>query len=129
MNCQIILASYTILAAARDGVTELLRSSTSGSADSIKKRLWWWHYTGVGLYGLAVLPWIGLVEWWRLLVFAMLYRMVFFNPVRNLVCFEPIWYVGHTAHTDILMRRIAGQNSAWLITIAGIIGLIVTNLL
>lgn len=129
MNCQIILASYTILAAARDGVTELLRSSTSGSADLIKKRLWWWHSTGVGLYGLAVLPWIGLVEWWRLFAFAVLYRMVFFNPVRNLVCFEPIWYVGHTAQTDILMRRIAGQNSAWLMTIAGIIGLIVTNLL
>lgn len=124
---QLYLALFTIVAAWRDGVTELLRNSTSGSAELIKKRLFWWHFTGGALYVIAAVPLLLAVDWWRILIVAPIIRAILFNPIRNIACNEPVWYVGHTAYTDILLRRIAGQNSAWLLSFIGLILLIIYN--
>lgn len=124
---QIYLILFTIVAAWRDGVTELLRSSTSGSAELIKNRLFWWHFTGGSLYLIAAIPLLWAVDWWRILLVAPVIRSIFFNPIRNIACQEPVWYVGHTAHTDIILRRIAGENGAWLLSFIGLILLIIYN--
>lgn len=124
---QIYLALFTIVSAWRDGVTELLRSSTSGSVDLIKKRLWWWHYTGGALYVISAIPLLWVVDWWRILLVAPIIRAIIFNPIRNISCQEPVWYVGHTAHTDILLRRIAGQNGGWIMSLIALFLLIIYN--
>lgn len=124
---QIYLILFTIVAAWRDGITELLRSSTAGSAELIKNRLFWWHFTGGSLYVIAAIPLLWAVDWWRILFVAPIIRSIFFNPIRNIACQEPVWYVGHTAHTDIILRRISGENGAWLLSFIGLILLIIYN--
>lgn len=126
---QVYLAVFIIVSAWRDGVTELLRSSTSGGAELIKKRLFWWHFTGVALYVIAAIPLVFAVDWWRILLVAPIIRSIFFNPIRNLTCNEPVWYVGHTAHTDQALRRIAGENGAWVLSFVGLVLLILYNCL
>jgi len=84
---------------------------------------------GSGLYVLAATPWLYTIPWWKILVCLPLIRGALFNPIRNYVCDEPLWYVGHTAKTDILLRRIAGINSAWILSAASILLLLLFNIL
>ncbi len=129
MMFQIHLALFILISAFHDGMAELLRSSTSGTAIQIKRRNDLWHMAGSGLYIISALPWLYTIAWWKILVCLPLIRGALFNPIRNYVCNEPIWYVGHTAKTDILLRRIAGINSAWLLSAASILLLLIFNIL
>jgi len=128
MIWQLYLAVFIIASAFHDGMAELLRSSTVGSLELIKSRNSWWHYAGSALYIIAALPLLNEVEWWRILVVGPLIRSCFFNPVRNITCMEPVWYVGHSAHTDVLLRRIAGQNGGWILSAFSAFLLLIYNI-
>ena len=129
MIWQIYIAVFIIVSAFHDGMAELLRSSTAGSPELIKSRTRWWHYAGSALYLIAAIPLLHYVEWWRLLIVLPIIRAMLFNPVRNITCMEPVWYVGHSAYTDVLLRRIAGDNGGWILSAIAMILLIIYNTL
>jgi hypothetical protein len=128
MIWQLYLAVFIIASAFHDGIAELLRSSTAGSPELIKSRNSWWHYAGSALYIIAAVPLLIKVEWWRILIVGPLIRSCLFNPIRNITCMEPIWYVGHSAHTDVLLRRIAGQNGGWVLSAVSVLLLLIYNI-
>jgi hypothetical protein len=128
MIWQIYLAVFIIVSAFHDGMAELLRSSTAGSPELIKSRNRWWHYAGSALYVIAAVPLLIKVEWWRILIVGPLIRSCLFNPIRNITCMEQVWYVGHSAHTDVLLRRIAGQNGGWILSALSFLLLVIYNI-
>jgi hypothetical protein len=128
MIWQLYLAIFIIVSAFHDGMAELLRSSTSGSPELIKSRNIWWHYAGSALYIIAAVPLLIKVEWWRILIVGALIRSCLFNPIRNITCMEPVWYVGHSAHTDVFLRRIAGQNGGWVLSALSFLLLLIYNI-
>jgi hypothetical protein len=128
MIWQLYLAVFIIASAFHDGMAELLRSSTAGSPELIKSRNRWWHYAGSALYIIAAVPLLNEVEWWRIIIVAPIIRAALFSPIRNIVCMEPVWYVGHSAHTDVLLRRIAGKNGGWILSALSFLLLLIYNI-
>jgi hypothetical protein len=128
MIWQLYLAVFIIASAFHDGMAELLRSSTAGSPALINSRNRWWHYAGSALYIIAAVPLLIKVEWWRILIVGALIRSCLFNPIRNITCMEPVWYVGHSAHTDVFLRRIAGQNGGWVLSALSFLLLLIYNI-
>lgn len=134
MIWQLYLAAFIIVAAYHDGMAELLRSCTSGSAELIERRNRHWHIAGATLYVIASIPLLAWVEWWRILIVGPLIRSCLFNPVRNITCMEPVWYIGHTSQFDITMRKISDKigiqpdNSGWLLSAVSLLLLIIYNI-
>jgi hypothetical protein len=128
MIWQLYLAVFIIVSAFHDGMAGLLRSTTAGSPALINSRNRWWHYAGSALYIIAAVPLLMEVEWWRIIIVAPLIRAALFSPIRNIVCMEPVWYVGHSAHTDVFLRRIAGQNGGWVLSAVSVLLLIIYNI-
>ena len=131
---QLYCLLWTYVSAYRDGKAERLRSSTKGLPEVVAWLNDMWHASGGWLYFISCLPLLALaafghLDWVFPPTYALLYRGLIFNPVRNLHAKEDTWYIGNTSRTDKVMRKWFGANGSWCVSLIFFLSIIISNII
>lgn len=131
---QLYVLIWTAVSAFRDGKAERLRSTTSGLPEVIAWLNSLWHASGGWLYVISCSPFIAMaiqhqIDWYFPPIYAVLFRAMVFNPIRNKSANEDTWYIGNSSKLDRYCRKKFGVDGSWKISIIMAILIIISNIL
>lgn len=128
IETQIYLALATLLLAGKDATSYLLKDKNSTNGLELK-RIKRWHRDGVALALLFIVQFIynDPSNWWKYLTYALLIRLILFDPFFNKWSKLNVKYLGSTALFDRLFSKIFGNFGALYKSLTFTIILIILN--
>lgn len=127
---QLYMFICTLVLASKDSTSYKLKDFTPENRELEAKRIDRWHRLGIALNGLMVFPWIynDPINWWKYIIYALLIRLIAFDPAFNYWGGLNPKFLGSTAFWDKLFVKLFGKYGALKKSIMFLILLISSNI-